>query len=48
MFGVDKYTHIGELFFDDLTGDTQNAIRNAFKKEAHTWTDSLTQIIKNP
>ena len=48
MFGVDKYTHIGELFFDDLTGDIQNAIRNAFKKEAHTWKDSLTQIIKNP
>lgn len=48
MFTVDKYLGLGELFFDDLTADSQRAIRNAFKKEAEGWKNSITEIIKNP
>lgn len=34
MFGVDKYLHLGELFFDELSQETKVAVRKAIKKEA--------------
>nr|DAF63667.1 MAG TPA: Helicase [Podoviridae sp. ctz6O13] len=33
MFSFDKYTGIGELFFDDATGDATKAARQALKNE---------------
>lgn len=33
MYAVDKYTHLGELFFDDATEDSVKAARNAIKNE---------------
>lgn len=49
MFGVDKYLHLGELFFDDATWATERAMRNAFKKGAKDVADSLTaDAITNP
>ena len=41
MFGVDKYLHLGELFFDDLTADSERAIRATFRKEADSWANAL-------
>lgn len=48
MFGVDKYLGLGELFFDDLTSESQKAMRKVFRKEADSWKDSLLKIAKNP
>lgn len=48
MFGVDRYLHIGELFFDDLTQESEKAIRKVFIKEADSWKDSLIKITSNP
>lgn len=48
MFGVDRYLGLGELFFDDLTSESQRAMRKVFKKEADSWKDSLTKIAQNP
>lgn len=33
MFAVDKYAHLGEIFFDDATEDSVKAARQALKKE---------------
>lgn len=33
MYAVDKYAHLGELFFDDATEDSIKASRNAIKNE---------------
>lgn len=33
MYAVDKYAHLGELFFDDATEDNVKAARNAIKNE---------------
>ena len=33
MYAVDKYAHLGELFFDDATEDSVKAARNAIKNE---------------
>lgn len=33
MYAVDKYAHLGELFFDDATEDSVKAVRNAIKNE---------------
>lgn len=48
MFGVDRYLHIGELFFDDLTQESQRAMRKVFIKESDSWKDSLLKIASNP
>lgn len=48
MFGVDRYLGLGELFFDDLTSESQRAMRKVFKKEADSWKDSLIKIAQNP
>lgn len=48
MFGVDRYLGLGELFFDDLTSESQKAIRKVFQKESLSWRDSLTKIASNP
>lgn len=39
MYAVDKYAHLGELFFDDATEDSVKAARNAIKKELLGFTD---------
>ena len=41
MFSVDKYLHLGELFFDDATAAYENQIRRTFKKEAASWYDNV-------
>ena len=33
MFAVDKYAHLGEIFFDDATEDSVKAARQVLKKE---------------
>ena len=33
MFAVDKYAHLGEIFFDDATEESVKAARRAIKKE---------------
>lgn len=33
MYAIDKYAHLGELFFDDATEDSMKAVRNAIKNE---------------
>lgn len=48
MFSVDKYLGLGEMFFDDLTTNTQRQIRGALRKEISTWDSSFQSIIKNP
>lgn len=48
MFGVDRYLGLGELFFDDLTSESQKAMRKVFRKEADSWKDSLLKIAQNP
>lgn len=41
MFSVDKYLHLGELFFDDATAAYENQIRRTFKKEASNWYNNI-------
>lgn len=41
MFSVDKYLHLGELFFDDATAVYENQIRRTFKKEAANWYNNV-------
>lgn len=41
MFSVDRYLHLGELFFDDLTAASTNQIRRTFAKEAKSWRDII-------
>lgn len=52
MFAVDKYAHLGEIFFDDATEDSVKAARKAIKKELvgeGNIRDTLTKgIINNP
>ena len=49
MFSVDKYLHLGELFFDDLTADYERQIRGTFTKEAKSWYDNvIKQTVTNP
>ena len=49
MFGVDKYLHLGELFFDDLTADYERQVRRTFTKEAKNWYDNvIKQTVKDP
>lgn len=49
MFAVDKYMHLGELFFDELSQETKTAVRGAIKKEAESIAKDLTESgISNP
>ena len=50
MFAVDKYLHLGELFFDELKNGTKLSIRAAMKKEADQVAESLLDksLISNP
>lgn len=52
MFAVDKYAHLGEVFFDDATEDSVKAARKAIKNELvgeGNIRDTLTKgIINNP
>ena len=41
MFSVDRYLHLGELFFDDATAAYENQIRRTFKKEAASWYNNV-------
>lgn len=41
MFSVDKYLHLGELFFDDATAAYENQIRRTFTKEASNWYNNV-------
>jgi hypothetical protein len=34
MFGVDRYLGLGELFFDNLTQESERVVRATFIKEA--------------
>ena len=43
MFGVDRYLHLGELFFDDLTASYEHQIRRTLTKEAQSW---YTNVVK--
>ena len=40
MFGVDKYLHLGELFFDDLTTPTIKQIQRTQKKAVQSFIDN--------
>ena len=44
MFGVDRYLHLGEAFFDGLTSESSLAIRGVFRNEAKNWTSTLIDI----
>lgn len=44
MFAVDKYMHLGEMFFDELSQETKVAVRSAIKKESESIATDLTQI----
>ena len=49
MFTVDKYAHLGELFFDDLTADYERQLRRTFAKEAKSWYENvIKQTVKDP
>lgn len=48
MFGVDKWAHLGEIFFDELKNESKIAFRNTVKDQIEKSMDSLTEIIKNP
>lgn len=49
MFAVDKYAHLGELFFDDLTADYERQLRRTFSKEAKSWYDNIVkQTVQDP
>lgn len=43
MFGVDRYLHLGEMFFDDLTTEYENQLRRTLCKGVGTWYDSFKQ-----
>lgn len=40
MFSVDRFLHLGELFFDDLTADYERQLRRTLNKEAKSWYDT--------
>lgn len=49
MFAVDRYAHLGELFFDDLTADYERQLRRTFSKEAKSWYDNvIKQTVQDP
>lgn len=49
MFGVDRYLGLGELFFDNLTVESERAMRATFRREADAWSRSLiSEGISNP
>lgn len=49
MFTVDKYAHLGELFFDDLTANYERQLRRTFTKEAKSWYDNvIRQTVRDP
>lgn len=41
MYGVDKYLHLGEMFFDDLEDQAQKHIREYARQEAANYADAL-------
>ena len=43
MFGVDRFAHLGEIFYDDLTAESIKQGRQAVKKEMQ---DALNEIYK--
>jgi hypothetical protein len=45
MYAVDKYAHLGELFFDDLTADSTRSLRATTKKTVQEWHNFLTEGI---
>ena len=45
MYSVDKYLHLGELFFDDLTAQYEHQIRRTLKKEAASWYNVLKKEV---
>jgi hypothetical protein len=47
MFAVDKFTNLGELFFDDLTSETEHSIRRTLIKEAKVWWEETGKQAKN-
>lgn len=49
MFGVDRYLGLGELFFDNLTQESERVARATFIKEAQSWGKKLIESgINNP
>lgn len=49
MFSVDRFLGLGEMFFDDLTTNTERAIRATVTKEAGSWFDKVFKsTIQNP
>lgn len=49
MFSIDRYLGLGELFFDDLTSETQYQIRRTLSKDAKEWYDNvIKQTAKDP
>ena len=46
MFAVDKYAHLGEIFFDDATEDSVKAARKAIKNEL-TGDKGLREVLTN-
>lgn len=49
MFGVDRFLGLGELFFDNLTTNTQRAMRATINKEAQSWYKNVVkQTVQDP
>lgn len=47
MYQVDTKLHLGELFFHDLTKDSERTIRNTLKNEAKNWLKDIKEIRGN-
>lgn len=41
MFGVDRYLHLGESFFEGLTDETMLQIRRTLKNDAESWYNNI-------
>lgn len=49
MFSVDRFTHLGELFFDDLTAESEHQLRRTFTKDIASWyKNTISQTAKDP
>lgn len=49
MFTVNRYLHLGELFFDDLTAEYEHQIRRTLSSEINSWYKNVVkQNVKDP
>ena len=48
MFGVDKYAHLGEMFFDETKGEVLRGIRASMKQSTDRWAPFLSKEFGKP